>query len=804
MARAYNNIVDKQEVYDYLMTKPGMTDIKAKGIMANIQAESEFYSDAKEPNVDNPGIGLFQHTYPTRKSAFKEAVSDWKTNWKGQIDFAMQEDEMKGYMNHEPFDSAEDSTEYFMKNFEMPKNQSQTAVDGRIAHLETLGVTTNSPVAIIEQKEVSGTYNDWSKVESKDHKNGDIIKVGDNHYEYQDNRNSYVPHNIETGETLDIADGDPRLVEGWSTGPNPKKLPNGSKNPNYRANRNSKGKYVYDNIAHVQRHNKQGKLQEGDTIIINGKEYKFDKEDDVLVEFDNQGNITKTRPASVTKSVVTKPVIADPVIADPVIADTVVANPVVLPTTPVVNPVVDTVVTPDPVVDTVVTPDPVVVDPVVTPDPVVADTLVADPEEEVVVTPQNQTVLDADGNPVVIPTGEDVTEADLRQSETGEQTYTSWDELEQNMDNFDKDQPFYVGEGQFKKRYKWNAEKKQVQLVDGDGEYLADEVQVNNRELNDIFRENPIDNSPTAEEVQAAREGRIVEYQNSAQYQLDTEAERQAKIAEINALEGNVIIDPGPSNQEIIEGQIINPTDEVVVDETTNQEVSTIEGPENQTIANTDADGNGVPDYLQTNVGVTPPNTLNKLGQAGSSLLKGGAALLDSIGGPGAIISYVMGKKGLKEAMKEVKPQASAELSPMFMQHLRQSRELAKKGFHPDEARLIQKEMDGAFQKGLENAVRGSGGQRATFLAQSGVLDSQRSSALLEYAAQDAELQRKNADKYEKLIMFKENFDIQQTEKERAEDMARQVANKDAAAKFTSAAFTNVMSGFRRCEFFIK
>ena len=409
-------------------------------------------------------------------------------------------------------------------------------------------------------------------------------------------------------------------------------------------------------------------------------------------------------------------------------------------------------------------------------------------KEEVVVTPQNQTVLDADGNPVVIPTGEDVTEADLRQSQTGEQTYTSWDELEQNMNNFDKNQPFYVGEGEFKKRYKWNAEKEQVQLVDQDGEYLADEVQVNNRDLNDIFRENPIDNSPTAEEVQAAREDRIVEYQNSAQYQLDTEEERQVKIAEINALEGNVIIDPGSSNQEIIE-EIIEPAVPTVVDpvseEVVNNEVVT-EAPIIPEVINED---------VVTEDGVTTPNTLNKLGQAGSSLLKGGAALLDSIGGPGAIISYVMGKKGLKEAMKEVKPQASAELSPMFMQHLRQSRELAKKGFHPDEARLIQKEMDGAFQKGLENAVRGSGGQRATFLAQSGILDSQRSSALLEYAAKDAELQRTNADKYEKLIMFKENFDIQQTEKERAEDMAKQVANKDAAAQFTSAAFTNVMSG---------
>ena len=132
----------------------------------------------------------------------------------------------------------------------------------------------------------------------------------------------------------------------------------------------------------------------------------------------------------------------------------------------------------------------------------------------------------------------------------------------------------------------------------------------------------------------------------------------------------------------------------------------------------------------------------------------------------------------------------------MFMQHLRQSRELAKKGFHPDAARKIRKEMDGAYQLGLENAVRGSGGDRAKFLARSGVLDAQRSSALLDYAVKDEELQLKNADKYEKLMLFKENFDIERTEAERAEDMARQVADKKAAAGFTSAAFTNLVSGF--------
>jgi len=395
-------------------------------------------------------------------------------------------------------------------------------------------------------------------------------------------------------------------------------------------------------------------------------------------------------------------------------------------------------------------PEPVVVNPVTPPvvvNPVTPPVVV----KEKNTTPQQQIVLGPNGEEIMIPIGEDVSESDLRGSEKGEQTYDSWNELEKNMDNFDKDLPFYIGEGAFKKRYKWNKEKDQVQLVDKDGGYLADDVQVNNRELNDIFRENPI-------QVKGGRD------------------------------------QEGPSNQEIIENEIVNPSATTVVDE----EVLPVEEPQEEGIGDVDADGNGVPDYLENPVDDTEKGKDKKsksIGGIGKGLLQGGAALLDSIGGPGAIISYVMGKKGLKEAMKEVKPHTSAQLSPMFMQHLRQSRELAKKGFHPDEARAMQKEMDGAYQMGLENAVRGSGGQRATFLAQSGVLDSQRSSALIEYAAKDADLQRKNADKYEKLIMFKENFDIQQTEKERAEDMANQVANKQAAAEFTSAAFTNVMAG---------
>ena len=153
-----------------------------------------------------------------------------------------------------------------------------------------------------------------------------------------------------------------------------------------------------------------------------------------------------------------------------------------------------------------------------------------------------------------------------------------------------------------------------------------------------------------------------------------------------------------------------------------------------------------------------------------------------------------MGKKGLEAAMKEVKPHKMPELSPMFHQHLRQVKELAKQGFTANEERKIRKDIDSAYQSGLETAVRGTSGDRAKFLATSGILDSKRASALLEFSAKDSELQRQNQDKYAEMMMFKENFDAQRSEKLRAEDMQMQLANKQSAAQFTSAAFSNLMN----------
>ena len=440
-------------------------------------------------------------------------------------------------------------------------------------------------------------------------------------------------------------------------------------------------------------------------------------------------------------------------------------------------------------------------------------------EKKVEKPKQSRIVLGPNGEEIEIEIGEDISESDIRKKESGgEQRYKSWKELEDNIDKLDKSRPFYID----KNRYKWNEDKQKVLLVDEEGEYLPEERQGSNEEFQEIFRGPRIEVKGGTKEGETPKE--IVEKKIITPPTVEKEEKSEKKYSPLEKGmyqddEGNIwrkgdeggwqvkynraakgvpeVNEYGEPSFEMEfkydkEWSALSKDDEFDEPWTNTEQFESQLTPYNEGVFKGDASKEVAKDDPTTD----PNYRMNQLGNAGKALFEGAGKVLDYVGGPGGIISYVMGKKGLKEAMKEVKPHASAQLSPIFMQHLRQSREIAKKGFHPDQARVIQKEMDGAYQKGLENAVRGSGGQRARFLASSGILDAQRSSALLQYAAQDSELQSKNQEKYEKLMMFKENFDIQQTEKERAEDMERQVANKKAAATFTSAAFTNLMSNF--------
>ena len=82
---------------------------------------------------------------------------------------------------------------------------------------------------------------------------------------------------------------------------------------------------------------------------------------------------------------------------------------------------------------------------------------------------------------------------------------------------------------------------------------------------------------------------------------------------------------------------------------------------------------------------------------------------------------------------------------------------------------------------------------RAKFLANSGILDAKRTSALLEFASQDAALQQENQKQYTALLSYKENFDATQHEAKRTENLQMQLANKKAASEFAGLTFANAM-----------
>ena len=176
------------------------------------------------------------------------------------------------------------------------------------------------------------------------------------------------------------------------------------------------------------------------------------------------------------------------------------------------------------------------------------------------------------------------------------------------------------------------------------------------------------------------------------------------------------------------------------------------------------------------------------------------AGLMEKLKDPtvaSSLISTVLGGVGLSMAMKKLDPKSMPSLSSAFEERLRQSKALSEQGFDPAEEAKIRQDINKSYSVGIDNMVRGTAGDRAKFLAGTGVLDAQRSSALLEFAALDSAQKRDNRKQYTDLLTYKENFEAQKTLSERTEDMNQQLANKQAGASLASSAFETVTNNIQ-------
>jgi hypothetical protein len=57
--------------------------------------------------------------YNDRYRSMEQAVPDWRTNWRGQIEHALQDDTAPQYLGME-FNSPEEAADWFLENYERP------------------------------------------------------------------------------------------------------------------------------------------------------------------------------------------------------------------------------------------------------------------------------------------------------------------------------------------------------------------------------------------------------------------------------------------------------------------------------------------------------------------------------------------------------------------------------------------------------------------------------------------------------------------------------------------------------------
>ena len=104
-----------QELYDYLISK-GFDSNQALGIVANVSRESGFRVGIIGDNGSSGG--LFQW-HNDRFTLMRKNVPNWKTNWKGQVDYALLEDYGPKYIKNS-YSSAKQASDDWLIKWERP------------------------------------------------------------------------------------------------------------------------------------------------------------------------------------------------------------------------------------------------------------------------------------------------------------------------------------------------------------------------------------------------------------------------------------------------------------------------------------------------------------------------------------------------------------------------------------------------------------------------------------------------------------------------------------------------------------
>ena len=817
-----NNSVPRKEVYDYLMTKKGMTPQKANAIMSNIEGESGFYSDAIQTgNIKNRGLGLFQHTFPSRKEALVEQVPDWETNWKGQIDFAMGESEMKSFMRKD-YDNQEEAAEGFMQTFEKPAITSDKYPG------QTLIKSGNKYYYKVPKKEGEQNFNTDIVIDGKRYTRVDIPKEDYNNAvrtksngrltDYSNTNFGSQQNLTQTTRTApDLTPKDNSVYSETYGGDATVTNINGKdfvvvdygngqvlQYPIEKANKDvAMGGIVIedtaptaDNVTVTDGEYSITDLKEGDEFaefepnFINDlqnenltdeeirneiqKEYPNQKIDVVR---DGQGNlrVIKERPVQNEQTETGQ---RNPT-PQPNVADEE-GNEIVSPVTP--NTPIQRI-------------DPKPAGPIPVENNGGPDLTIRTVNEGVPVPPS--------------PSGEYT----VPQPTTGDPELRQ-EELPEAPEGTEEGEVFTVDGKDYTLQdgavvYLGNA---QIEEEEGGEDYLIPSTQeIERRHGSDakLTEINGVDQIVYTDANGETQQYPAYEYyseENLQTYRLvddgDLPPPRALPIEDQQSVQDNttgpninpVEVTSPPLVEEIDPSFIPNDNTSLVTAASDNDVDGDGDGVTNSSDNDVDGDGDGVTNSSNTSTETTPPatnltKTFGDLGNVIGDSLGLVNSVRDLINGPDDLIRAALGEQAFKESMKEVIPKELPELSNQFKKHLAQVQNLSKQGFSVAEANKAKQDIDAAYKQGIENTVRGTSGDRAKFLAMSGVLDQARSSALLEFAAKDAELNRANQAAYTSALSFSEEYNLNKSTTEASQQLQLDLEKKRGASEFAKEAF---------------
>lgn len=117
-----SNPVAVRELYQY-MIEEGLTQTQAIGALVNVQRESGFNAGAVGDNGNS--FGLFQFNLPGgRGRPFLNAVPDWQSNPRGQINFMFKQDPLGKQYAARSFSSNLEAANWFTNRVEIPLNKA--------------------------------------------------------------------------------------------------------------------------------------------------------------------------------------------------------------------------------------------------------------------------------------------------------------------------------------------------------------------------------------------------------------------------------------------------------------------------------------------------------------------------------------------------------------------------------------------------------------------------------------------------------------------------------------------------------